>query len=426
MKRTTLLILLAVFVGALAWVGYRYYGGIKPAVTKPPYDIAEVIEDATSSAGESDETSEPVELPPAENMTEFPLTMPDGFSIEIFAKDLAGARAMAFDAFGGLYVSQTSEGKISRILVDKDGKSSRSLVLFSGLRKPHGIALDPQDQYRVYIAEENRISSFYDAPGPGVLEKIVDLPTGGRHFTRSIGFGRDGQMYVSIGSTCDVCVEKDDWVATIMRVNLETGELEPYAKGLRNSVFFTFHPETDEIWATEMGREHLGDDLPPDEINIIEEGPSASLRVKHYGWPNCYGKNIHDTDFDKNVYVRNPCMEPFETPSFIDLPAHVAPLGLAFIPKNSKWPKEYWGDLLVAYHRSWNSSVPVGYKVVRFEFDENNNAVAEHDFISGWLTSDNRALGRPVDILVEPDGTAFISDDKAGVVYRVSYVGANP
>jgi len=149
-----------------------------------------------------------------------------------------------------------------------------------------------------------------------------------------------------------------------------------------------------------MGRDLLGDDMPPDEINIIEEG-------KNYGWPVCYGKNIHDTDFDHNTYVRNPCMEPFETPSHIDIPAHSAPLGLAF----------YKNDLLVAYHGSWNRSVPTGYKIVKMNLDANGNYLGQEDFISGWLQEGN-ALGRPVDILADR-GRIFISDDKAGVIYLV-------
>lgn len=190
-----------------------------------------------------------------------------------------------------------------------------------------------------------------------------------------------------------------------------TGESNVIARGLRNSVFFTWHPVTQKLWATEMGRDNLGDNTPPDEINIIEEG-------KTYGWPNCYGKNIHDSEFDKKVYVRNPCMEPFETPSTIDIPAHSAPLGLAFIPSNSDWPKEYWGNLLVAYHGSWNRSTPTGYKVVRHKFNEKGDYQGVEDFITGWLTPKG-ALGRPVDILVRPDGTLYLSDDKAGVIYKI-------
>ena len=145
-----------------------------------------------------------------------------------------------------------------------------------------------------------------------------------------------------------------------------------------------------------------------------------------FGWPICYGQNIHDAESDKNTYIRNPCMEPFETPSAIDIPAHSAPLGLAFVPENSRWPEEYRGDLLVAYHGSWNRSVPTGYKVVRIPFDESGNpASTPMDFITGFLTKTGEALGRPVDLKFGPDGNLYISDDKAGVIYKVTYDGKN-
>ena len=172
------------------------------------------------------------------------------------------------------------------------------------------------------------------------------------------------------------------------------------------------HPWTQEIWATEMGRDWLGNDLPPDEINIIKKGGN-------YGWPICYGRNVHDTDFDKRVYVRNPCMEPFETPSYIDIPAHSSPLGLAFFSDN--WSEEYRYNILVAYHGSWNRTIPTGYKIVRYQLDKAGNVLDVEDFITGWLLQDGSSLGRPVDILIESDGVIYVSDDNAGVVYRIAY-----
>ena len=230
----------------------------------------------------------------------------------------------------------------------------------------------------------------------------------------------DGEkLLISIGSTCNVCSEQDERRATILSSVADGSDVERFAVGLRNSVFMTTHPETGEVFATEMGRDLLGDDLPPDEINIIKKG-------KNYGWPTCYGKNIHDTKFDKNVYIRAPCSAPFEEPSFIDIPAHSSPLGLSFVPEEG-WPAQYKNNLLVAYHGSWNRSVPTGYKIVRFNLDDEGNLPtnrpAAHDFITGWFTDDGRVIGRPVDILVEPGGIMYISDDRAGVIYRVIYHG---
>jgi glucose/arabinose dehydrogenase len=218
------------------------------------------------------------------------------------------------------------------------------------------------------------------------------------------------KLLISVGSSSNVSHEEDWRRAKILTADTDGGNLRTFASGLRNAVFMAIHPVTGQVWATEMGRDFLGDDLPPDEINIVEEG-------RDYGWPVCYGKNIHDTDFD-DTPGPNPCIE--KAASYIDIPAHSAPLGLAFIPEKG-WPKEYWHDLLVAYHGSWNRSEPTGYKIVRYKLDRKGNLLGEEDFISGWLTENNRALGRPVDILVCPGGIMYVSDDKAGVIYRVAY-----
>jgi glucose/arabinose dehydrogenase len=161
-----------------------------------------------------------------------------------------------------------------------------------------------------------------------------------------------------------------------------------------------------------MGRDFLGDNLPPDEINIIEEN-------KNYGWPFCYGKNIHDSVFDKNTYIQNPCSSKIS--SFVDLPSHSAPLGLAFVPKT--WPKEFKGSLLVAFHGSWNRSEPTGYKISELQFSETGQFLQMKDFAFGWLSKDGKeSLGRPVDLLFNEKGDLFVSDDKAGVVYKISYL----
>jgi glucose/arabinose dehydrogenase len=179
------------------------------------------------------------------------------------------------------------------------------------------------------------------------------------------------------------------------------------ATGLRNAVFIAFHPKLRNIiFATEMGRDRLGDNLPPDEINSIETGAASGPTTLDYGWPICYGDRVHDSQFDTNVYIRDPCADTI--PPIISLPAHVAPLGLAFLPD---------GDLLVSYHGSWNSTVPVGYKVVRWHWD--GRAWVSSDFLTGFLT-DGSAIGRPVGVLPMPDGAVLVSDDKAGAIWRVS------
>jgi glucose/arabinose dehydrogenase len=292
-------------------------------------------------------------------------------------------------------------------------------IVASGLNTPHGFMFDNCSSVNctLYVAEVNALWQFeYPLTTKQAVnkQKLTDLPIGGRHFTRYLlkDPNNPNRILISIGSTCDVCVEKNPMNGSIQSFDLTTKELKPYVTGLRNSVFLTQRPNTTEIWATEMGRDHLGDNLPPDEINILKEG-------LNYGWPYCYGQNITDTNFQKDKMLR--CGDGLTEPSHIDLPAHSAPLGLTFIPSNSQWPEKYWGNLLVAYHGSWNRSEPTGYKIVRITLDKNGKKISEEDFISGWLDG-NSSLGRPVDLLATGDGKLYISDDKAGVIYLLKKV----
>ncbi len=339
------------------------------------------------------------------------LKVPEGFAIVVFAKDLSKPRVMIQDKDGNIIVSQMKAGKITKLVKDENGVLVEKVDILSGLKNPHGLAFDPENYNILYFAEEDKISRVDLSQPQFIPEKIVDLPGGGRHYTRTIGFGPDGRLYVSIGSSCNVCFEKDRRRAAIYVMNKDGSGFEEFAKGLRNTVFFTWNPVDGRMWGTENGRDWLGDDLPPDEINIIEEGGN-------YGWPICYGKNIHDTDFDKNTYTRNPCMEPFEKPSYIDIPAHSAPLGLDFIPEEG-WPEEYRGDLLVALHGSWNRSTPAGYKIIRIKLTDNSEYIGMEDFITGFIDEDEKVYGRPVGILALPGGRVYISDDKAGMIYKV-------
>ncbi|MFA6973426.1 MAG: PQQ-dependent sugar dehydrogenase [Parcubacteria group bacterium] len=387
---------------AIAYGGYFYWQnlrGIAPAVSEPARDITELV---PRNSG-----AEPLV---AQNSTGMPLDLPVGFSISIFAKDLPLARMMHFDSSGNMWLSRTRAGAVA-LLEIKNGQVASQNDIFRGLSNPHGIALDPVDPRVLYIAEENKISkALLNTEAP--LQKIADLPSGGGHSTRTLLFGADGRLYVSIGSSCNVCAEKDNRRAKIFSMNKDGSDFREFAKGLRNSVFLATNPRTQEIWATEMGRDLLGDNVPPEEVNVLKAG-------EDYGWPYCYDNNIHDDNFDpqKNVSCEG------KTPPHIAFQAHSAPLGLTFVPENSNWPAEYKNDLLVAYHGSWNRSVPTGYKIVRFELNEQGDVVGkEMDFISNWLQG-NEALGRPVDLKFGPDGALYVSDDKAGVIYRVEYNG---
>ena len=234
------------------------------------------------------------------------------------------------------------------------------------------------------------------------------------------------KLYISVGSSCNVCVETATWKrATILESDPEGNYTAELAGGLRNSVFFTFHPTTKEMWATDMGRDNLGDELPPDEVNIIKAAePQDEYGAKRYGWPFCYGDKIKDKSFNPAKVERKDipqdCSKTY-SPS-IEIPAHSAPLGLAFID-NKNWPADWQHDLLVAYHGSWNRSEPRGYKIVRFELDETGNLLQSKnqdgkDFITGFY-DDKNTLGRPVDLKFGPDGALYISDDQTGTIYRV-------
>lgn len=377
MKAVLIILAIAVF----GFVAFNIRGFV-PSMAPVPTQVTQVT--STSSPPTTS----------SQNQTSLPLNIPNGFTLSIFAKDLGSPRVIAFDPVGTMIVSVPAQGKVMAI-------SDKNTTVASGLNAPHGLAFSGND---LYIAETDKVSIFdYNSETKSATrrKKIIDLPGGGGHSTRTILI-KDNKLYTSIGSSCNVCNEKDNRRAKVFVSNLDGSDFKEFAIGLRNSVFLTLHPTTGKIWATDMGRDLIGDDIPPDEINILEDG-------RDYGWPTCYGKNVHDTNFEKNGNCNG------KTPSHIDLQAHSAPLGLAFVPK--EWGNDYDGDVLVAYHGSWNRNTPTGYKIVRIHLDGNYQKT--EDFITGWLSGGN-ATGRPVAIVFDKSGIAYISDDKAGVIYKLT------
>lgn len=351
--------------------------------------------------------------PQVNHVNETDLTIKSDYSIKVFAKGITGARDLQFSPGGTLLVSSTTVGEVYALPdKNKDEKSNQTKTILTGLNRPHGLVFYGT---KLYVAEETKVSRY--AWDEQKLEakfekKLFDLPKGDRHFTRSIVFDQNGNMYVSIGSTCDVCTESNPLYASILISDSEGKTPKIYAKGLRNSVFMAQNSTSGEIWATEMGRDYLGDNLPPDEINIIKDG-------KDYGWPLCYGNQVHDTDFDKKAYIQifpQPPCAATEPPVF-QIPAHSAPLGLTFI-KSDLFPKDWQGDLLVAYHGSTNSTTPKGYKVVHIKM-QNGKPTTEEDFITGFIKGKD-VSARPVDVAFSPSGSLFISDDKSGNIYKVN------
>lgn len=364
----------------------------------------------------------PAVLPPAkvtpketvEIVNESDLKIPPKFSLRIFAASLKGARDLELSPQGTILVSQPQEGKVIALPdANGDHKADKQITVISGLSRPHGLAFYGG---KLFIAEETKVSRYKwnEQNLSATLEKkLFDLPKGGRHFTRTMAFDSQGQLFVTIGSTCDVCFENHQFLAAVIVSDFEGNNPRLFAKGLRNAVFITTHPQTGELWGTEMGRDFLGDNLPPDEVNIIKEG-------RDYGWPLCYGNRVHDTDFDEKVYIQivpqPPCGET--EPPVYEICAHCAPLGLQFVTSD-KFPKDWQGDLLVAYHGSWNRSTPIGYKVVKINL-ENDKAAGVEDFITGFLTG-SLVVARPVDLIFDQNGALYVSDDKGGFIFKINY-----
>ncbi len=432
MIKKYIVILSILLVLFLIFLGWRQLRNFVPFLFSPQNNIVRLLDDADKLTKEVDDYNDLIQEQLNDNKeivipqsTKYyqqgPLTLPEGFSITVFAENLGSPRVIVHAPNGGFLVSIPNQGKVVKIRdTNGDGKADETKTVINNLNKPHGLLVKcySEDSCQLYVAETNQVSLFnYDFTNDQAVnkKKIIDLPDGGGHWTRTIiETPLDGQekteLLIAVGSTCNVCNE-DDWRrAKVLIADLDGSNLREYTTGLRNAPFMTIHPVTGKIWVTEMGRDWLGDDLPPDEINILQSG-------KDYGWPICYGQNIHDNDFDKNQYIQDPCRD--KVPAYIDIPAHSAPLGLAFIPEEG-WPEDMWYDLLVAYHGSWNRSKPTGYKIVRYRLDAQGNYQSEEDFIGGWLNN-NEVLGRPVDILIQPGGEMYLTDDKAGVVYRVTY-----
>lgn len=343
-------------------------------------------------------------------------TLPSGFDMQVFATGLTAPRVLTLDPQGRLVASIPSIGQVVALQdSDGDGVAENTTVIARGLDRPHGLLFRCESEIScsLYVAQLREVTKYdYDpisatATNP---QSFLSLPGGGRHNTRTLHphtvEGQEG-MLISIGSTCDVCFEANPLHGTVQFTPFENPTLQPFATGLRNAVFLTTHPVTGDILATEMGRDNLGDDLPPDEVNVLQQGRS-------YGWPFCYGDNVFDLRFSSD-----PSACGSQTPAHIQLPAHVAPLGLGVIPEEG-WPQEYWFDLLVAYHGSWNRSFPDGYRIERIDLDTQGRPTGNQTpFIRGWLQDSQQVIGRPVDILIQPGGVIYISDDDAGVIYRV-------
>ena len=338
------------------------------------------------------------------------INLPPGFEVEVYASNVEGARSMVLSESGILFVGTREVGGNIYAVIDHDNDYSADevIIVASGLNMPNGVAIKDGD---LYVAEVDRIirfpeieKNFRQNPVPEVIRD--DFPSERHHGWKFIRFGADGKLYIPVGAPCNICKENDERFASIMRMNPDGSDLEIFAHGVRNSVGFDFHPSTDELWFTDNGRDWLGDNLPPDELNL------ASKKGLHFGFPHLHGKDIIDPDFGSGVDSSQ-----FTKP-VLELGPHVAALGMRFYT-GTMFPKEYQNQIFIAEHGSWNRSEKIGYRVTLVRLS-GNDAMSYETFAEGWLKGES-VSGRPVDVQQMPDGSLLVSDDYGNIIYRIFY-----
>ena len=335
------------------------------------------------------------------------IKLPAGFSIEVFTANLPGARSMALGSKGTLFVGTRRDGKVYAV---QNGGTPHAKVftIAKGLNQPNGVAFR---EGALYVAEINRVLRFDGiearlANPPRPVPINGTFPDETHHGWKFIRFGPDGKLYVPVGAPCNVCESEDPRFASIMRMDPDGKNLEIYAGGVRNTVGFDWHPATRELWFTDNGRDRMGDDLPPDELN------RAGTKGLHFGFPYRHGRGILDPKFGGRKAKGN------FVPPEVELPAHVAALGMRFYT-GAMFPRQYRNQIFIAEHGSWNRSIPDGYRISLVQTGGNKGGTYKV-FAEGWLRN-GTAWGRPVDLQVMPDGSLLVSDDEAGAIYRISY-----
>ncbi len=349
-------------------------------------------------------------VPAGLNMASHAMRLPAGFSISVAATGLQRPRFMTFDDAGSLLVADMA-GSVYRYPA-ANGAIAPSATpprpLLTGLNGPSSLALLKTDggQY-LYVGETTQISRYpYSSDGTlGAREAVASMPADGQHVTRTVAFGPDGKMYVSVGSSCNICNESDERRAAILQYNPDGSGYTRFAWGLRNAVGLAFQPGTNTLWATVNERDNQGNDIPPDMVTIVGQG-------QNFGWPGCLPPNATPQQPGANCANITPPTMPIQ--------AHAAPLGLSFYT-GSQFPG-YNGSLFVAVHGSWNRQPPAEPKLLHVVF-QNGQAVRVDDFATGWQLANGQRWGRPVGVVVAPDGSLIVSDDQAGVLYQVRYTG---
>ncbi len=346
------------------------------------------------------------------------LEVPSGFEVQVYSDQVPGARQMAISPSGTIFVGTRRSGENGRVYAvvdrDKDFKADTVYTITSGLRMPNGVAFKDGS---LYVSEVSKIWRFdnieenlSNPPEPVLI--IDDYPTESSHGWKYIAFGPDGKLYIPVGAPCNVCNHEDDnpIFSTITRINPDGSGKEIIARGVRNTVGFDWHPETGNLWFTDNGRDWMGDDIPPCELNEITEENA------HFGFPFLHGNDIWDPEFGQTEEAQS---REYTLP-VQELGPHVAPLGLLFYT-GTMFPEMYRNQALIAEHGSWNRSEKIGYQISIVTFDDNGEATSYQPFIKGWLQGEEDVRGRPVAFLQLEDGSVLISDDQTGVIYRVTY-----
>ena len=337
------------------------------------------------------------------------INLPPGFAIEPFATNVVNARAMTLGHNGTLFVGSRSAGNIYALVDEnQDMRSDKMYVVAEGLHAPSGVAFKDGSLYASAVDRilryDNIETSLDQPPVPVTVTK--SLPNERHHGWKFIDFGPDGMLYVPVGAPCNVCVRPDP-ISSILRMRPDGSGMEVFARGIRTSVGFAWHPTTKTLWFTDNGRDNLGDNSPPGELN------HAHKMGLHFGFPHCHGGDIPDPQFGKGADCST-----FEPPAQ-RLGAHVAPLGMTFYD-GQMFPEKYVNQVFIAEHGSWNRSKKIGYRITTVRLDNYGNAVAYETIAEGWLQG-QRAWGRPADVFVAKDGSLLVSDDTANAIYRISY-----
>lgn len=340
------------------------------------------------------------------------IILPEGFTISVFASDVKDARAMCWGAEGTLFVGSRGEGVVHALRdTNSDGRADVHQIVARDLRMPVGVAFRDSS---LFVSAVDRIvrldhieARLSDPPLPILVTD--KYPTDTHHGWKFIAFGPDGKLYVPVGAPCNVCLSKDPIYATITRIDPDGSHREVVAYGVRNTVGFDWHPTTGELWFTDNGRDMLGDDLPDCELNRL------TRTGEHFGFPFCHAPGIADPEFGN----MGSC-DKFSKEAAVMGP-HTAPLGMRFYT-GDRFPEEYHHAIFIAQHGSWNRSTPIGYRIM-VAFPQPDGTARAEVFAEGWL-SGRSAWGRPVDVLVAPDGSLLVSDDSADMIYRISYTGS--